>query len=269
MSDLTMAIIADLHEGSPTGLTLEPKNEIQEQVLDRYENYIRWLGEPPDIAAINGDAIDGLDKKGKDTTKPDVIDQAEGAAGLLFMLHPKKEFMITTGTRYHTDLESHSMERLVADKLRLKLLQEGITGVTVSLRRKWNLKLNGWFRLEMRHKIGRSTVPYGRSTSPVRNKFWNVINAGLTSSVTKAPVSWPHLQVFSHVHYFNLQRDAFGSVMTTPCWQAIGSRFGDEECEGHIDLGGTKLVIHGMEDEGWELKERLYLPAVVSRLEAR
>ena len=123
--------------------------------------------------------------------------------------------------------------------------------------------------MEARHKIGSSRVPYGRSTAPARNKFWNVLNAAIKTARTGKVVLWPHLLAFSHVHYWGRQEDAYGTVCTLPGWQAIGSRYGDEQCEGHCDLGLVRLTVNEAEDEGWNLEPRLYLPAVVSRVEHR
>ena len=52
--------------------------------------------------------------------------------------------------------------------------------------------------------------------------------------------------------------------MTTPCWQALGSAYGDT-LDGHVDLGAVQLTVGKTEAEGWHWTKRLYPAAVVDR----
>ena len=55
------------------------------------------------------------------------------------------------------------------------------------------------------------------------------------------------------------------AAMTTPGWQAIGSDYGDRECDGLIDIGAVQLRIGKTEEEGWQWQKRLYPAAVAER----
>ena len=265
----TWALVSDFHVGSHTALTTDPKNAIQKGVLERYKDAVAWMSGRPDVAVLNGDGIDGQDRRGRDIDMTDMFQQAEKAAELLFMQRAEKEYIVIAGTAYHEDADANQFSKAIVSHLRYLVAESKQTGVTVSWYRKLNTTINGWFRLEARHKISRSNIPHGKSTAQARAKIWNVLNAAQTAARTGKPIQWPHLIVFGHVHYWNRQEDSFGSVCSLPGWQAIGSRYGDEQCEGHCDLGMCKLVVHPTEDEGWELTPRLYLPAVVSRVEHR
>lgn len=258
-------LVSDMHVGSSTGLLpdCDINASIPSKLLDRWRDCVAFFSPRPNVVVCNGDAIDGVDRKGHDVVVANRADQARMAAELLAEWAATDEYVIITGTPYHTDADGESMEELVAAHLR------AMTGVKSSLRRKLKTTVNKWFRLEMRHKIGSSTVPYGRSTAPAKAKVWNNLNAVLEATRSRKPVRSPHFLAFGHVHYYTYQEDAFGAVCTIPCWQALGSRHGDEACDGHVDIGACQLTIGAEEDDSWEFEKRLYLAGVVERWEHR
>jgi len=257
----TWIMLADFHSGSTTGLTSDPNNEIQEKLLQLYKSCIAKLGIKPNVVILDGDGIDGADKKGKDIDTSIINDQVNDAAKLLLMWDAVDEYIIVSGTPYHTSVDGEPLDINIKSSLSDQLRMMGNVTTKTTYTRKDKSIINGWFRLETRHKIGRSTIPHGKSTPQVRAKIWNVLNAALKHD------HWAHLIVFAHVHYWNLQRDSFGTVLSLPCWQAIGSRYGDEECDGHIDIGALKLIV-GDEPE-WNLTEDIYPASMTSRWESR
>ena len=260
-------LCSDLHCGAVTGLSYDPHGTIGKKLFERWQDCISHFGKKPDVVVMNGDGIDGTDVKGKDTRCSILDEQARDCAELLLMWGAKKEYVIVSGTPYHTGNNGEAEDNRIAHHLEMLLRANGDTKTKVTYTRKLKTTINDWFRLEMRHRIGASSVPHGRSTAMARAKFWNVITGALSSARGKAVASWPHLMVFSHVHYFGLQEDAFGTVLTTPCWQALGSRFGDEMCDGHIDCGAIQLTVG--EKGTWDLQKRLYPAGMVSRWEKR
>ena len=90
-------LIADLHSGSPVGLSVTPKNPIQAGLLNRYLDAIHWFGDRPDVVLCDGDVTEGIDPK-LDVDDPSIISQFANAAQLLAMWHPKNEYIIITGT---------------------------------------------------------------------------------------------------------------------------------------------------------------------------
>jgi hypothetical protein len=265
----TWVLLADTHNGSTTGLTAAPQSRTQERLLERWRDAIAWFGPAPDVVVLNGDGIDGADRKSHDVVTPDMHKQAEDCAECLLMWGARREYIIVGGTGYHTEADGQELDRLVVGALVEKLRDAGNTETLVTYRRKLKTTINDWFRLEMRHKISRSGVPHGRSTSQMRAKYWQVIGAALKSSQGRHPAHWPHLTVYAHVHYYNWQEDAYGAVCSLPAWQALGGKYGEKEMDGHCDVGALRLTIGAKEEDGWERHYRLYLPALVERTEKR
>ena len=266
----TWALFGDMHVGSPAGLTTDPETAVQKRLLEAFIEYREWFGPQPDVVCINGDTVHGHDKRTGDVDKRWMFDQATIAAELLVKYWaPKKEFVLTSGTDYHTSCEGEEYEYHVKAQLEKLLAWEGHKNVKVTYRRKLKTTINDWFLLECRHKIGSSCVPYGRKTSPERYKIWQVINAALASARKGKPAKWPNLCVFSHVHYYGKSEDAYGAVVTLPAWQALGGRFGDKECDGHVDIGGAKLVVGPTRTDDWEWHIKLFPAAMVERTEHR
>jgi hypothetical protein len=268
MSNVEIAWLSDLHCGSPASISLNPSNEVQEQLLDRMQDARSWYGNKPDYTILLGDLIDGLDKKSHDLDEHWLWKQCEDAAALITEYWiPKKEIIVVSGTPYHTCTDGQDWEREVCVRLERNLLDKGLKKVKVSYRTKLKAIFNGWYRIEARHKVGRSTVPYGRKTAPERYKYWNVINAAMRARRNQEVPSWPHLCVFAHVHYWGGAFDTAGSVMTLPCWQALGSLYGDTNCEGAIDVGMVKTVVGATEEDGARSFGRIYDAGMVDRWE--
>jgi len=259
----TWLCTADFHAGATTGLTSEPTNDIQCAVYDRYQDCLGWAGEVDRMLVI-GDGQDGSDPKGRDIDEHCLFEQARRVAELMAEANVTQEYIYISGTPYHKD--SMDFERHTCEALENILARTKRGEVKVTFRRKLKTTSNGWFRLEARHKIGASRVPYCRNTAPGRAKTWQVLNAALSSQRSGEPAAWPHLMMYGHVHYYAFAEDAFGATMTVPSWQAIGSKYGDEECEGHIDLGAVVLEVG---DDEWTYRKRLYAAGVVDRTESR
>lgn len=240
--DKTITWIADLHVGSRVGLTTEPENEVQEQLLHHFDREARGSPES-DILVVNGDAVDGPDTKGHTAGIQDLNEQDKQAAELIARW-PAKEIILVSGTPYHVgDATQH--EENVANLLRA-------AGKKVVYVYSLDVLVNGWFRIFARHFVGSSGVPQGRGTAPERSKMWKHLNAGLKHAQP------PNLCVFAHVHYYNLTDNAFGATVTLPCWQGPGGRFGESKCDGHIDIGLFRTVIGSNKSRSWSWEKTLY-----------
>ena len=106
----TWILLGDFHCGSTTGLTSDPNNEIQEKLLQIYEGCIAKLGKKPNVVILNGDAIDGTDRKGKDVDTNIINDQINDAAKLLLMWDAVDEYIIVSGTPYHTSVDGEPLD---------------------------------------------------------------------------------------------------------------------------------------------------------------
>jgi hypothetical protein len=249
-----LVIVSDLHCGSEVALRSTPQNKTQQGLLSAWKDAIKWVGVAPDLLIVNGDANDGQDRKGLSIKEHDVPWQIEEAEELIKMWAPKS-VAVVEGSAYHTG-DTVQYERFLAGYL-------GHSGINATFHTKFRAKINGWFKMQARHKVGRSVVPWGIYTAPARGQTNQVINAAIEAQYKGEPVDWPHLSIFSHVHYWSYSESAQGAVMTTPCWKAVGDRYGDTMCEGHVDIGVVHIRVGKKGD--WSWRKRLY-PA---RLESR
>ena len=263
--------LADLHTGSPVGLTPTPNNPFQVALLDRYIDSINWSHtnyRKPDVVVVVGDPTEGVDRK-LDVDDPSIVSQQQNSAELICMQEAQKEYIIITGTKIHTHLQDQQLEENLADKIRLKSFELYGFIPRVTVRRKLKTMINDWFLVEARHFISRSIIPHGRATAQIRAQMWNVMNAALASFLQDEPIKYPDLLVFGHTHYYQEAANAWGKTVILPAWKAIGDKFGDEICDGSINIG-TVITCHSDKDEKrWFMDERLYLANVVSRTESR
>ena len=245
---MRIVIVSDLHCGSEAGLAPFARNKTQAQLYNRWADCIEHFGQRPDILIVNGDAVDGLQLKGRGKGDSDwASKQIMDAATLISMWRAKRTILVS-GTAYHTRAaQSVDFEEILANQLRAEYFA------------KLNLTVAGWFRLQCRHKIGGSGIPHGRFTAQSRSKAWGVMNAA------QAGGKPPHLSVFSHVHYWSYAEDAFGATMTTPAWQGLGGLYGSTMCDGHVDVGAVQLTVGKTEAEGWSWAKRLYPAAAADR----
>lgn len=250
-----IVFISDLHCGSHVGLRSDPQNATQRGLLARYAETIAMFGKKPDVLVLNGDASDGqhLDSDMQTTNIPWQIEEAEE---LLMMWQPKS-IVIVEGTAFHTG-DTVAFEKFLAGYVARR-------GTKTTYCIKFRARVNGWFKLQARHKVGRSMVPYGVHTAPAREQTNQVLNAAIEARHKREPLSWPHLSVFGHVHYWSYAETAQGAVVTLPAWKAIGDRYGDKECSGRVDIGAFQIFVQPTEQGGWTWERRLY----PSRLESR
>jgi len=148
----------------------------------------------------------------------------------------------------------------VCGELERLLRADGNLATKVSYYYKLKSVVNGWFRLEARHKIGASSIPHGRATSAMRAKMWNVLSSAIHAR--GGAVELVHLFLYAHTHYYMRQEDDLGCAVILPCWQAMGTKFGSKECDGIITLGGCQLTVG---EDSWSLDTKMYSPVVESR----
>ena len=245
---MRIVVVSDLHCGSAAGLTPFATNRTQGQLYNRWADCIQHFGACPDVLVCNGDAVDGLQAKGRGQGDSDWSSKQIMDAATLLSMWKAKRTIIVAGTGYHVRAgASVDFEEMLAHLLRADYFH------------KLNLTVSDWFRLQCRHKIGGSGIPHGRFTAQSRSKAWGVMNAAQSGG--KAP----HLSVFSHVHYWSYAEDAFGATMTTPAWEALGGYYGSTSCDGHVDVGAVQLTVGKTEAEGWSWQKRLYPAAAAER----
>jgi hypothetical protein len=167
---------------------------------------------------INGDAIDGKGARSGSTEllTADRFRQGEMAVRIAQEIGAE-EIAMSYGTSYHVG-DQEDMEQIIADKLGATIeghIERDVEGV----------------RIDARHFIGSSSIPHGRYTALAREDLWRLIWADRSEKFA------PHIVLRSHVHYHAFCGNEFATMITVPCMQGLGSKFGSRVCSGTVSLG--------------------------------
>jgi len=191
--------------------------KIQRQMWDWWVKNIEAM-QPIHRLIINGDAIEGkgLRSGGTELITSDRIAQGKMAIKIAEDINPDSIAM-TFGTPSHAGTDE-DMETPIADKLGAEIeghLEREIEGV----------------RIDVRHYISSSGIPHGRYTPLAREDLWRLIWADRSEKFA------PHLIIRNHVHYYGFCGNEFSTMITAPCMQGLGSKFGSRLCSGTVSLG--------------------------------
>lgn len=251
-----IVFLSDTHTGSEVGLRMKPQNKTQWKLLGLWGDMIDLFGVNPDVLVVVGDANDGQDPKGRECQENSIPWQIEEAEKLLLMWKPER-VEIVEGTAYHTgDTVAH--EQFLAGYINRR-------GIPCQFHRKLRARVNGWFKFQARHFVGGSVLPHGIFTSPARSQTGQVLNAAIEARDDKKIPNWPHLSVFGHTHQYAFGESAQGAFLKLPCWQGVGSGFGDRKCDGHIDIGAVQIMVGPKQEDGWTWERKIH----TARLESR
>jgi hypothetical protein len=187
--------------------------------------------QPIDILEVGGDAIDGKGDKsgGIELRTSDRLEQGDMAAEFINFVGAPKVRMVY-GTRYHVG-QKEDLEKAIVKNIHADTTIQG----------------HGFFDInhcivDVKHKVGSSTVPYGRMTALAKAHLWNLLWAERKRQ-PKANIIARH-----HVHYHVFCGESGWLAFTIPplCY---GSAFGIRECESLVDIGMVYTDIY--EDGGW------------------
>lgn len=233
--------VQDTHCGHWTGLTPPefnidsmPHADFRKESWLWFNNVIELM-KPFDFAIYNGDMIDGKQAKngGLELLYSDRFEQVRMAVAIHNKVNPVKSLVIR-GSKYHTG-KDENFEDDFADRI----------GATVHNRFLGDIAGKVF---DIRHKIGRSSVPHGRMTPLSRQVLWSRLRD--EKSGVKADVI-----VRAHVHYHIYMEESGVIAFTTPALQGH-SDFGALECDGEVDYG---LIILDVYNDGRILKHT-FLP---------
>jgi predicted phosphodiesterase len=241
-------VISDTHCGHKFGLT-PPEwwaaEETEDDRLQKHRSFQRAMWEafaseidklrPCHVLVCNGDMIEGKGEKtgGIELITSDRHEQVRMAKRIIeFIGAPKVR--ITYGTRYHVgggeDFESllrdslnHDMDVRVSGHLFLNV--EGVV-------------------FDVKHRVGRSSVPYGQYTPAARAAIWN----DLWAATGRQP--YADVVVRSHVHYFCYTGSASKLAVITPALQ-YNSIYGIRECENIVHLGFVVFDVEERKVAAW------------------
>ena len=258
-------VINDIHDGSihaicsakpiAEGHKVKP-NKGQVALLKGWKECIKLMGEAPDIIIINGEPIDGNNKKGfsKELWSQELVDQVrdfkklfemipqryEGADGKIFDSLPKNagtakkltKTYLTRGSTYHVDIEGTPIEEFVGDYIGAE--SYNYLKASYHLQFRINDKL-----ISFAHETG-----YSKNYPARGNKLaqeWTTHAATAKSDKDK----W-NLSVRAHIHQINTR--SFGpkwAGITCPCWKySLGDYFERHGPSGvPSDIGMTVIEI--------------------------
>lgn len=189
-----------------------------------------------DALFILGDMIDGNARKnsGVELLTSNRDEQVGIAATFLSHIKRKKTIMVR-GTPYHVGTEEN-WEDILAREIEADKIGD----------HEWP-EVNGVI-FDLKHKIGTSTVPYGRHTSPARSALWNL----LWSERQLQPKARIFLR--GHAHYYDFSGDRMRLAMILPALQGW-TGYGAKECEGTVDFG--MITFRVFEDGSFTWQEHL------------
>lgn len=237
-----VVIISDLHCGHMVGLTppdyqttsgsLVKFGDMQKAVYDFYLVTLKAL-QPINILIVNGDCIDGKGERsgGTEIIEPDRTVQCDMAVRCIEAVRAKN-IIVVAGTPYHAGV-TEDFERSIADAVGAHFGGH-----------EW-VDVNGTI-IDVKHKIGSSTIPHGRSTAINRDRLWNQ----LWSIDDSQPLA--DIIIRSHVHYHTYSGDADVLAMTTPALQGYGSKYGVRQCSGRVDIGLVHIDIDSKGGYTWQ-----------------
>lgn len=230
----TVLALGDLHCGSKLGLTPpswqhRPDWKSTQMAMWKYfKEGLKRAGKV-DVLIVNGDAIDGNGYRsgGIEQSEMDWDRMCEMAVDVINEVGASKVVM-TYGTPSHVSNNGTQEEYKIA-----KEVGAHITGHAY-------VEVNG-ITFDIKHKIGSSSIPHGRTAALNKAILWNKLQA-LEGTQPKADIL-----LRSHVHYFTYTGDATCLAMTLPALQGPGTKYGLEQCEGIVDFG---LVWFKIKDDG-------------------
>jgi len=218
MRQQKILVINDIHVGSEHAICsdkpianghVKRPNKMQKKLLRGWKQCIKMIGEAPDIIVINGEPIDGNNKKGysKELWAQELTDQVRDFVKLFDMLplkrnakgEPTTKVYMTRGSAYHVDVEGTPIEEFVGDFIGAEL----VNGLRASYH--IPLKVNGKL-ISFAHETGYS------KNYPARG---NKLAAEWTTHAASVSIRdrWDY-SVRAHIHQINVR--GFGLVSLVP-----------------------------------------------------
>ena len=220
----TVLPIGDMHCGHKIGLTppkwqYHPEWKKDQNKLWKYFNDGLDKVGAVDTLIINGDCIDGNGYRagGIENVTVDWDEMCEMAIDVINHINPKQVFM-TYGTPSHVCNNGTQEEAKIAK------------AVGASIKGHLFLDVDGVV-FDVKHKIGSSGIPHGRTSALMKAMLWNQRQA------QEGVQPRADVLLRSHVHYHVYCGDQDTLAMTLPALQEKGSKYGEEQCEGIVDYG--------------------------------
>ena len=222
MAKSSKSIVAwtDVHDGATTALcssepynselgTVIPLNKVQKTLRNAWLDSIDDLVQKPDLVVLNGEPIDGANKKqvGQQSWSTNLEDQMCDFIRLADEI-PYKNIMFVRGSGYHTTLDATNFEEVLANRLNaVKYRGYGGQGATDDYA---FIEMYGKI-FNFAHHIGFNKSPAYRTTALAREM------AGMHFEHDK--LGRADFIIRSHVHYFVHIEFVNTHGILTPAWK--------------------------------------------------
>jgi len=220
--------VADLHVGSRVGLA-DPKTTptsdagapIRSALFDIWGTATTGKWKSPDVLIVNGDAIEGPNRKGKGlgTWSTEGREQIDEAVHLLRMWKARHIYVIR-GSNYHVDRDGDAAEEILAQKLKAEVYpnQEDVDrDRRVRSGWHWYLHLAG-VTFHVAHHIAVSKVFHYQSTPTARQMLQAKLNDQLRHTIEKYRTD---IVLRAHAHYYNTVGFSGSQGYVMPCWKGL------------------------------------------------
>ena len=247
---IKVLIIGDTHCGDKAGLTPPsriasgPQSRLQKALWDWFAREVPGHG-PYDMTIFTGDMTEGQNTKNTiELYETDTEVQAELAAECMGVIDCPRDSMYTVyGTPFHT-AGSYSFENHFTDCM-------GISRPKTIQR----INIGGLVRVNVKHTVGRSSIPYGQGTPTYKEMVNELINAEMHDDESADIV------IRGHAHYSIGMRVRDREAIVIPCMKYPAGIFGRKMPEGQYDMGFGVLEVYGKKD--WKYTP-IHLPLALS-----
>ena len=245
---IKILLTGDWHCGDKAGLAPPDfisgrYQDIQLQLWDWFAGQIQ--GQHFDMTIFTGDMVEGQNTKNTiELFEPDTYKQAEIAASCAEIIDCKREDMFCVyGTPFHT-AGTMSYEKVFTDLL-------GIDKPETIQR----IKVGDWLNLNVRHTVGRSSIPYGSGTPALKELTFETLNAELQDDESA------DVCIRGHVHMSSYHQLRDKAVITVPCLKYPKGIYGRGLIEGYYDMGIGILYVYGKKDYRYQ---PIHIPLTIS-----
>lgn len=251
-------------DDGPTFETVHSAQSPRQKILFEYWEMLAKKWKRPDILVVNGDLIEGLQKRAHITRcwSDNLQDQADDSMRLIKMFDAKKIFVIR-GTEYHTGSAGNDIEENIAKELNAVKVGQKYS----SYFRLINLAPEGSPEkiIHFTHHIQGSKFMHYRGMPLSRAMANMMLNEG----------HWVDRQKFrsifgivrAHVHYYWYEESASRMMLQAPAWQ-LQTPYGFKvNPESPPDIGAVKFTFYSngkWDKEHQLLKTKLTMPKVYS-----
>ena len=262
----SIVVISDIHTGNINAICTDEaakfirhkrKRTLHKNLMKAWKYCASKVSKPEiDLLVINGDAIDGDNRKdlGTEVWTTSMNEQINDTVELITSHYKFKNVIVTTGSGYHVTRGSDHVEEQLGEKLaayetdgtigrylRHQILPKSKKKVDGNTRYqgvhylftdyKWKFKAGNEV-ISLTHHISHSKVEFYRSTPLAREMVTTELDSG-----KYAPDERPTILIRSHTHYYCMLEFSTSVGIITPAW-----KFPDEFLHKG-GIGGTAPTI--------------------------